>query len=187
MTKNDFYVHHTYAFRNCNLFLLNTFCSSNFAQGSKSHQDLVYHLSQLSAHIRQNTDLPPQAENVEIKHNKPTYFSEILDFLNYLQYAGIFYYFLTLLKSVFLLLCCQSRAPLWQAGYGHSKPSRNHEAQQGSVKLSFLCQLRLLTSTRECVNPDKDNFSVWISQNLNVLFCTVTCIKVSTNLYHERD
>lgn len=36
------------------------------------------HLSQLSAHIRQNTDLPQKTENVKIKHNKPTYSSEIL-------------------------------------------------------------------------------------------------------------
>lgn len=47
----------------------------------------------------------------------------------------------------------QSCALLWQAGCGHSKPTCNHEAQHGSVKLNFLLQLRLLTSPRVLVNP----------------------------------
>lgn len=43
---------------------------------------------------------------------------------------------------------CQSSA--WRAGYGHSKTRFNREAQQGSVKLSFLCQLRLHSTASVC-------------------------------------
>lgn len=49
---------------------------------------------------------------------------------------------------------------LWQAGYGHSGPTCNHEAQQGSVKLNFLRGLRLLTSTEESVNLHHSRLSI---------------------------
>lgn len=62
--------------------------------------------------------------------------------------------------STFSLLGGQSCALLWQAGYGYSKPTWNHEAQQGSVKLNFLLQLRLLTSTGVHVNPAQPGLSV---------------------------
>lgn len=54
-----------------------------------------------------------------------------------------------------------SCAPLWQAGYGHSRPTCNHEAQQGSVKLNFLHRLRLLTSTGVSVNLTHHRMSIW--------------------------
>ncbi len=71
----------------------------------------------------------------------------------------------------FVLLGGQSHAPLWQAGYGHSKPTCNHEAQQGPVKLSFLCQLRLHVSTRVCVSPVKHGLSIWFVKIPQYLQC----------------
>lgn len=54
-----------------------------------------------------------------------------------------------------------SFALLWQAGYGHSRPTCNREAQQGSVKLNFLHGLRLLTSTEGSVNLHHHRLSIW--------------------------
>lgn len=54
-----------------------------------------------------------------------------------------------------------SFALLWQAGYGHSRPTCNREAQQGSVKLNFLRGLRLLTSTEGSVNLHHRRLSIW--------------------------
>lgn len=59
----------------------------------------------------------------------------------------------------------------WQAGYGHSRPTCNHEAQQGSVKLNFLLGLRLLTSTEGSVNLHHRSLSIWFCNTQEVCVC----------------
>lgn len=56
-------------------------------------------------------------------------------------------------EMITLNLVGGQRCALLQTGYVYRKATCNREAQQGSVKLNFFLQLRLLTSTPEHVHP----------------------------------